>query len=53
MKKIVIIAFFIPYFLAVMSILIVLFAGLTVQHISADGLPYITNPVTSITGVEA
>ncbi len=53
MKKIVIAALLIPYFLAVMSIFIVSFAGLTVQHISTDGVPYITNPVTSITGVEA
>ncbi|MBX3332150.1 MAG: hypothetical protein KF722_17225 [Nitrospira sp.] len=53
MKKIVVIALLIPYFLVVMSILIVLFAGLTVKHISTDVMPYITNPVTSIAGVEA
>jgi hypothetical protein len=50
MKKIVVIALLIPYFLAVMSVLIVLFVGLTIQHISTDVFSNITIPVTFIAG---
>lgn len=48
MKKIVVIALLIPYFLAVMSILIVLVVGLTIQHISTDVLSNITISASSI-----
>ncbi len=48
MKKIVIIALLIPYFLAVMSILMVLLVGLTIQHISTDVFSNITISAASI-----
>lgn len=48
MKKIVIIALLIPYFLAVMSILMVLSVGLTIQHISTDVFSNITISAASI-----
>lgn len=48
MKKIVVIALLIPYFLAVMSILIVLVVGMTIQHISTDIFSNITTSVTAI-----
>lgn len=51
MKKIVVIALLIPYFLAVMSIFIVLFVGLTIQHMPTDVFSDITIPVTSIVGI--
>ena len=51
MKKIVVIALLIPYFLAVMSILIVLFVGLTIQPMPTDVFSEITIPVTSIVGI--
>lgn len=51
MKKIVVIALLIPYFLAVMSIFLVLSVGLTIQHMPTDVFSDITIPVTSIVGI--
>ena len=48
MKQIVAIALRRPYTFVVMSILIVLFGGLTVQHMPTDVLPNILIPVTSV-----
>jgi len=48
MNKIVLIALRRPYTFVVMSILIVLFGGLTIQHMPTDVFPNITIPVTSV-----
>ncbi|WHZ27359.1 MAG: CzcABC family efflux RND transporter, transmembrane protein [Nitrospira sp.] len=48
MKQIVAIALRRPYTFVVMSILIVLFGGLTLQHMPTDVLPNILIPVTSV-----
>jgi len=48
MKHIVAIALRRPYTFVVMSILIVLFGGLTLQHMPTDVFPNITIPVTSV-----
>jgi multidrug efflux pump subunit AcrB len=48
MKQIVAIALRRPYTFVVMSILIVLFGGLTIQHMPTDVLPNILIPVTSV-----
>src|SRR6185312_1790101 len=48
MNKIVLIALRRPYTFVVMSILIVLFGGLTIQHMPTDVLPNILIPVTSV-----
>jgi multidrug efflux pump subunit AcrB len=48
MKQIVGLALRRPYTFVVMSILIVLFGGLTIQHMPTDVLPNILTPVTSV-----
>ena len=48
MKQIVAIALRRPYTFVVMSILIVLFGGMTIQHMPTDVLPNILIPVTSV-----
>ncbi|HKN85587.1 MAG TPA: efflux RND transporter permease subunit [Nitrospiraceae bacterium] len=48
MNQIVLIALRRPYTFVVMSILIVLFGGLTVSHMPTDVFPNITIPVTSV-----
>src|SRR6478609_2409943 len=48
MNEIVLIALRRPYTFVVMSILIVLFGGLTIQHMPTDVFPNITIPVTSV-----
>jgi len=48
MKQIVGLALHRPYTFIVMSILIVLFGGLTIQHMPTDVLPNILTPVTSV-----
>src|SRR5262245_37971172 len=48
MKQIVVTALRRPYTFLVMSILIVLFGGLTIQHMPTDVLPNILIPVTSV-----
>src|SRR5574338_888440 len=48
MNKIVLIALRRPYTFVVMSILIVLFGGMTIQHMPTDVFPNITIPVTSV-----
>src|SRR5678810_452874 len=48
MNKLVHIALRRPYTFVVMSILLVLFGGLTLQHMPTDVFPNITTPVTSV-----
>ncbi len=48
MNKLVLIALRRPYTFVVMCILIILFGGLTVQHMPTDVFPNITIPVTSV-----
>ncbi|MDI3466476.1 MAG: CzcABC family efflux RND transporter, transmembrane protein [Nitrospira sp.] len=48
MNQLVLIALRRPYTFVVMSILIVLFGGLTIQHMPTDVFPNITIPVTSV-----
>jgi multidrug efflux pump subunit AcrB len=52
MNKIVLIILRRPYDPVGMSLLIVLFGGLTIPHMPTDVIPHITIPVTSIVGVE-
>ena len=48
MNQIVLIALRRPYTFVVMSILLVLFGGMTIQHMPTDVFPNISIPVTSV-----